>query len=114
MSTPDAKRLLELLFSGSPGFIELRAIATDGGVSRYFCETTEEALVEVEKRTRKDLNLYVGVATRRTKRNGKKKNLYFARALYVDVDFRKPGDVESLEALLNEFSFPPSLIVASR
>jgi hypothetical protein len=110
-----AREFLEVIFTGVPGLIELRAIEVDGPAHAVFCDNINAAVDAVEKLALPDVNLYVAVATRRTKDSGKKENLRAVSAFWTDIDFKSDpqGERELLEIKLESFPLPPSLKVSS-
>ena len=105
-----AEQYLSALFEpSSDSLIELRPIApdADGATKGTFHDSVPDVLRAVEKAAQRGMNVFVGVAPRRTAANGKKTNLRAAPALWIDFD----GDLAELDRLLQPFQFKPSLVV---
>lgn len=103
------------LFEDIHGLIELRPIEVDGPAHSIFCRNVEESVRAIQREAAPGVNMYCGIATRRTRVSGKKDNLAALRALWVDIDFHEDpqGERELLEITLETFPLPPSLRVWS-
>ena len=101
-------RLLNGLFAGCSGFVELRALPTR---SRAFIALSE--LDRAVKFARQNIrrNLFFGVGTRNG-RGGTKADLLELPAVWADVDF-KDMPAAILGKALQQFPFKPSVIVLS-
>ena len=112
-----ARQYLEVVFGRLPGCIDLRLIEPDGLCQRIPCASIDDTLKRVNAAATRGVNLYVGIATRRTMSRaegaGGKENLAASRALWVDCDFKAEGDRERFEELLRTFPMPASMIVFS-
>ena len=106
-----AEQHLQLLFPDElSGLIELRLIVPDAqGARRTFHTSVDSVLHKIEPMVERTINVYVGVATRRSAKDGSKANLADARVLWLDYD----GNPAELRCKLGAFSLPPSLIVHS-
>jgi len=113
--------LLRLLFLGVPGSIEIRALDPAGkrkpvrrwigalkkGKAQRITEADlAAAAAEIEKLERDGLNVYLGVATRVPK-GGKKSDLGFVRAAWVDLDGWADRKVEDVYAACELLGVPP-------
>jgi hypothetical protein len=108
------RAFLAALFIDLSGIIELRPIVPDGNAGSIFCKTIDDAFVRIERLAGQRINVYVGIATRRDSRNGKKWNLRAVRALWVDLDgLTDPAARKAAERKLAEFPLNPSMRVWS-
>jgi hypothetical protein len=101
---------IKALFSPDDGFIDLRAIATDKGVTSAFIPASHPDRIHAFITKHSDKNVYFGVAARLTDKNGTLQNCGNVRALWVDIDFKDTPEVEARRAL-EAFRLPPSIIV---
>ena len=113
----DTRLFLERLFGDEPlaGLIEVRAWPAERErVLRQFCPTVADAEREIGRLARQRLNVFVGVALRRSAGDGTKHNLASARALWIDVDdLADVGAREEFEIRLERFPLPPTLRIWS-
>jgi putative DNA primase/helicase len=109
-----ARPYLEQLFAGTPGMVELRAIAEGAPPSRSFHRHVDRAIYSAEIALGQCRNVYVGLATRRDQSGGGKDNLHSTRVLWADIDgLTDDGAREAFAARLEGFPLPPSLRVWS-
>lgn len=107
-----ARRFLEILFAGVPGFVEVRTLLEESA-EQTFAASIAEALDACTDAARRGRNVYIGVATRRDRSSGKKHNLCASRVVWTDRDYHAESDREAYERALQAFPFQPSLRVAS-
>jgi putative DNA primase/helicase len=113
-----ADALLNALFNGLSGFVEFRRLPEG---EQLFCSLPTEDLgvfaVARFSSVRFLRDCYFGVATRRTKVNGKLENCGWLAALFVDIDFQTaPAHPNTLpedqsRRLLSGFPLEPSIVV---
>jgi len=113
-----AREYLEMLFPQplvDGERIEVRLIKPDvHGADCTFAVGIEEALSTIATGVMWHRNVYVGVATRRSDRSGKKDNLRAVRALWLDRDgLLDAGAREAHEVAIERFLRPPSFRVWS-
>ncbi len=101
------------------GFIEIRTISPIGKVQSYFFNNLNTLLEQIPKF--KGNHIYFGVNPRNSQKSGKKDNISFTTVLFSDIDFGSIGhlkpskyktEAEALKAI-NDFEFPPSIVVNS-
>ena len=113
----DTRLFMERLFGDEPldGLIEVRAWPAERErVVRVFCANVTDAEREIGRFARQRLNVFVGVALRRSAGNGTKANLASARALWIDVDdLADVGAREDFAIRLERFPLPPTLRIWS-
>jgi hypothetical protein len=112
---PDSQRnrFLSRLFHPGDGWMDLRAILPEQPARQTFIEVGDHAGVEsFVSQYRADRNLYVGVAARQTRKNGKLENCGTVRAVWCDVDFKNTPEDAAREALAS-FVHPYSMAVRS-
>jgi hypothetical protein len=109
-STP--VRFLRSLFHPGDGYVNFRAISRDKKISSLFIPTNEPERVHDFLKEHRDANIYFGVASRRSDRNGRLENCGTIRALWADIDFKDTPEPEAREAV-ERFALEPSVIVAT-
>jgi len=96
------------LFTDIQGVIEVREITNNGNVTkRWFKDLTE--LMEYQPSQIR--NVYIGMATRKNRRNGEKSNCLHTRVLWADFD--KMSKTEVLEVLSDSVLPDPSILINS-
>lgn len=93
------------------GVRELRAFNAHKR-ARLFASLDDVASVDRFLKQHADLNIYIGVATRRDASNGALRNCSTLASLFVDLDFKNVTEAEA-RVRLASFPIPPSMIVAS-
>jgi Primase C terminal 1 (PriCT-1) len=124
VTLPALRVMLDALFGTLSGYVEFRVLSGDQQecTSQEFVSLVHEnrgVLVTFAQRLptlRTGQNCYFGIATRRTKVNGKLENCEFLPALFVDIDFQSPAlpkaaPEDEARARLNTFPHAPSLVV---
>lgn len=109
---PELRCFLGMLYPGLQGAIELRAIHPETGkVKREWCTSVEKAIDAILWFERRGYNVYCGVATR-ARRGGKKEDLGFVAAAYVDQD--SGATLEQVDGTCDVLDIPhPALVVHS-
>lgn len=96
------RELLEALYAGLNGTLELRAIRPSGGiVARGFLDPTDHKGIAAFIRHHADVHVYFGVALRRDETSGTLANCVWLPALFADLDFclYTGGEVDARAAL---------------
>jgi putative DNA primase/helicase len=109
------EKLFSGFFRGHPGFIEIRAWASEDAIKhRRFCNRIVSAAHTVEyfRRHPDKLNIYFGVAPR-SERGGRKEHVQFATCLWADLDGKMFGSKSEALQSLQGFELTPSLVVDS-
>ena len=113
----DTRLFLSRIFPDDPlpGWIELRAWGADKrAVERHFARSVADAERIVAELVRRRLNVFVGIALRRTPDSGRKDNLLCVSAFWADIDdLTDIGAREEFEIRLADFPHTPSITVWS-
>jgi putative DNA primase/helicase len=101
---------LQALFpEDSEGFLEIRALP--GCIQQFFCLPKMEG-VRSFLSPHSGMNIFFGVAARRSSESGSLANCSTLSALFVDVDFKSLSEEKASESL-RELSFQASIIIRS-
>jgi hypothetical protein len=100
---------LAVLFEGTRGVIELRALPSR---ARIFVDVDDGTEAESFLGAHVDEDVYVGIATRKDATAGTLANCSALPALFADVDFKVTPEAEARETLA-AFPLPPTIIVHS-
>ncbi len=102
------KEFARRVFADVPGVIEVREIPNGGRITKKWFKSLDEFANYEPPETR---NVYVGMASRKSRLNGKKENCLRTRVLWADFD---KVTVQEVEDILAESVMPrPSMILNS-
>lgn len=115
MNSIQKTNFLKEWFSQSEGYIEFRLIGQAGLEDQRFVavEDLNDPLLAslIEKGQQEDLNVYFGVATRKSK-PGTEENVYNVPGLWVDID-PKHATYEKAMQVVTQLPTPPSYTISS-
>jgi hypothetical protein len=107
---PNLGDFLHTLFDGCRGVLNLRAARDDRpGATSTFCELADTTAIGSVLKLHRDVNCWIGVATRTDDTSGELSNCLDLPALFADLD----GDVDGVTAQqrLDAFRLPPTMVV---
>lgn len=118
-----AKAFIKALYTGVPGYIEIRPTFIVDKPKNYFrgwAETSdlENAVLGIrEAALNPETNTYIGMSTRRdldVERPGGKHNLQAVKHLWIDADnLETKKDFEEFWHKMDDFPLPPSIVARS-
>lgn len=109
MSEVHVRDFLAATYTGMDGYLNIRTLPP---VQEAFVPVSAVEALEAFVVPRRDRNVYIGVATRTSNRDGSLKGCAALPALFADLDFKDYPSEADAHAHLASF-LPPSMIVAS-